>query len=29
VFKLEELAKAHEQQETGRTAGKIVVTVRP
>lgn len=28
VFKLEELAKAHEQQETGRTTGKIVVTVR-
>lgn len=27
-FKLEDLAKAHEQQESGRTVGKIVVKVR-
>jgi NADPH2:quinone reductase len=28
VFPLDELAKAHEQQETGRTVGKIVITVK-
>lgn len=28
VYPLEELARAHEQQETGHTTGKIVVTVR-